>query len=67
MNPNCRFILLDKTEQLDAESMTEFDKWCEEQDIQCICTRVSTGGECSLIIVDGEIAVNNLPTNEEEY
>jgi predicted ATP-dependent endonuclease of OLD family len=67
MNPNCRFVLLDKTEQLDAESMTEFDKWCEEQDIQCICTRVSTGGECSLIIVDGEIAVNNLPTNEEEY
>ena len=67
MNPNCRFVLLDKTEQLDTESMTEFDKWCEAQDIQCICTRVSTGGECSLIIVDGEIAVNNLPTNEEEY
>jgi predicted ATP-binding protein involved in virulence len=67
MNPNCRFVLLDKTEQLDAESMSEFDKWCEAQDIQCICTRVSTGGECSLIIVDGEIAVNNLPNNEEEY
>jgi DNA repair exonuclease SbcCD ATPase subunit len=67
MNPKCRFVLLDKTEQLDAESMAEFDKWCEAQDIQCICTRVSTGGECSLIIVDGEIAVNNLPTNEEEY
>lgn len=67
MNPKCRFVLLDKTEQLDAESMAEFDKWCEMQDIQCICTRVSTGEECSLIIVDGEIAVNNLPTNEEEY
>lgn len=67
MNPKCRFVLLDKTEQLDAESMAEFDKWCEAQDIQCICTRVSTGGECSLIIVDGQIAVNNLPTNEEEY
>lgn len=67
MNPKCRFVLLDKTEQLDAESMAEFDKWCEEQDIQCICTRVSTGGECSLIIEDGEIAVNNLTTNEEEY
>lgn len=69
MNPKCRFVLLDKTEQLDAASMGEFDKWCEAEDIQCICTRVSTGGECSIIIADGEVAVNNLNNNnpEEEY
>lgn len=67
MNPKCRFVLLDKTEQLDAVSMGEFDEWCESEDIQCICTRVSTGGECSIIIEDGEVAVNNLKTNEEEY
>ena len=69
MNPKCRFVLLDKTEQLDAASMDEFDKWCEAEDIQCICTRVSTGGECSIIIEDGEVAVNNLKneTQEEEY
>ena len=68
MNPKCRFVLLDKTEQLDAASMGEFDKWCEAEDIQCICTRVSTGGECSIIIEDGEVAVNNLNNNhEEEY
>ena len=68
MNPKCRFVLLDKTEQLDAESMGEFDKWCEAEDIQCICTRVSTGGECSIIITDGEISENHLAdNNEEEY
>ena len=68
MNPKCRFVLLDKTEQLDAASMGDFDKWCEAEDIQCICTRVSTGGECSIIMEDGEIAVNNLKiTQEEEY
>ena len=66
MNPKCRFVLLDKTEQLDADSMGEFDKWCEAEDIQCICTRVSTGGECSIILSEGEIIENNLPNNQEE-
>ena len=66
MNPKCRFVLLDKTEQLDAASMGEFDKWCEDQDIQCICTRVATDGTCDLIIEDGEVAVNNLKTTQEE-
>lgn len=66
LNPKCRFVLLDKTEQLDAANMDEFDKWCESQDIQCICTRVSTGGECSIILSEGEVAVDNLK-NEEEY
>lgn len=70
LNPKCRFVLLDKTEQLDAGNMEEFGKWCEAQDLQCICTRVSLGGECDLIIEDGEVAVNKLPTTtteEEEY
>lgn len=70
INPKCRFVLLDKTEQLDAINMEEYGKWCEAQDLQCICTRVSLGGECDLIIEDGEVAVNKLPTTtteEEEY
>lgn len=69
MNPKCRFVLLDGTEQLDTKNMGEFGKWCEAQDIQCICTRVSTGSECSIIIEEGEVAVNNLKseTQEEEY
>jgi DNA repair exonuclease SbcCD ATPase subunit len=53
LNPECRVVLLDKLEQLDLETLTEFGKWLETQDLQCIATRVSTGDECTLIIEDG--------------
>ena len=55
INPSCRFVLMDKLEQLDLTTLAEFDKWLKTQDLQCIATRVSTGGECSLIIEDGEV------------
>ena len=55
INPSCRFVLMDKLEQLDLTTLAEFDKWLKTQDLQCIATRVSTGGECSLIIQDGEV------------
>lgn len=53
VNPTCRFVLMDKLEQLDLDTLKEFDAWLRTQDLQCIATRVSTGGECSLIIEDG--------------
>lgn len=53
VNPSCRFVLMDKLEQLDLDTLKEFDAWLRTQDLQCIATRVSTGGECSLIIDDG--------------
>lgn len=53
VNPSCRFVLMDKLEQLDLDTLKEFDAWLKTQDLQCIATRVSTGGECSLIIEDG--------------
>lgn len=55
VNPSCRFVLMDKLEQLDLDTLKEFDDWLKTQDLQCIATRVSTGGECSLIIEDGEV------------
>lgn len=55
INPSCRFVLMDRLEQLDLTTLAEFDKWLKTQDLQCIATRVSTGGECSLIIEDGEV------------
>lgn len=55
INPSCRFVLMDKLEQLDLTTLAEFDKWLKTQDLQCIATRVSTGGECSLIIENGEV------------
>lgn len=54
LNPNCGFVLLDKLEQMDAETLREFGKWLESEGLQVIATRVSTGGECSIIIEDGE-------------
>lgn len=54
LNPNCKFVLLDKLEQLDLETLTEFDNWLVENGLQCIATRVSTGEECALVIEDGE-------------
>ena len=56
LNPSCKFVLLDKLEQLDLETLGEFDNWLKENDLQCIATRVSTGGECALVIEDGEAA-----------
>lgn len=53
LNPNCGFVLLDKLEQLDLDTMQEFGKWLEQNDLQAIATRVSVGGECSIIISDG--------------
>lgn len=53
LKPECRFVLVDKLEQLDAETLREFSAWAAENDMQVIGTRVSTGSECSIIIEDG--------------
>lgn len=54
LNPNCGFVLLDKLEQMDTDTLREFGGWLESEGLQVIATRVSTGGECSIIIEDGE-------------
>lgn len=56
INPKCGFVLLDKVEQLDADTLLSFGSWLEEQGLQAIATRVSTGPECSIIIEDGFVA-----------
>ena len=56
INPKCGFVLLDKLEQLDADTLLSFGSWLEEQGLQAIATRVSTGPECSIIIEDGFVA-----------
>lgn len=52
-NPQCGFVLLDKLEQMDIDTMNEFGKWLQDNDLQAIATRVSTGDECSIFIEDG--------------
>lgn len=53
LNPECGFVLLDKLEQMDTDTLKEFGEWLEREDLQAIATRVSTGDECSIIIEDG--------------
>lgn len=53
LNPECEFVLLDKLEQMDLDTLNEFNEWLETQGLQVIATRVSTGDECSVIIEDG--------------
>ncbi len=56
LNPQCGFVLIDKLEQMDLETMQEFGRWLEAEGLQAIATRVSTGNECSIVISDGYVA-----------
>jgi hypothetical protein len=54
MNPNCGFVLMDKLEQMDKETLKEFGEWCEAEGIQVIATRVTSDeDDCTIIIEDG--------------
>lgn len=53
LNPECGFVLMDKLEQMDMDTLNEFGEWLKEHDLQVIATRVSTGDECSILIEDG--------------
>lgn len=55
LNPKCGFVLLDKLEQMDMNTLNEFGEWLEAEGLQAIATRVSTGDECSIIIEDGYV------------
>lgn len=61
LNPECGFVLLDKLEQFDLETLEDFGAWAEKEELQIIATRVSDGkdGSCSIIIEDGQIAAQN--------
>ncbi|MFT8406136.1 AAA family ATPase [Liquorilactobacillus nagelii] len=65
LKPDCGFILLDKLEQMDMVTLTEFGKWLEQEGLQAIATRVSTGGECSIIIDDGYVVKGQEQTIEQ--
>ena len=60
LNPKCGFVLIDKLEQMDLETLNDFGKWLETENLQAIATRVSTGSECSIIIEDGYVKEKNI-------
>lgn len=63
LNPKCGFVLLDKLEQMDMKSLNEFGQWLEQEGLQAIATRVSTGDECSIIIEDGYVKGQEITEN----
>jgi len=72
INANCNFVLMDKLEQFDMETLNEFEKWCESKGLQVIATRVSTGGECKIVIEDGfvvgqeDVVIDKTPTKAKK-
>lgn len=64
LNPECGFVLLDKLEQMDLDTLHEFGAWLESEGLQAIATRVSTGDECSIIIEDGYVQGMEIPKAE---
>jgi hypothetical protein len=61
LNPACGFVLLDKLEQMDEETLNSFGAWIESEGLQAIATRVSTGNECTIIIENGTVKGSDKP------
>ena len=55
VNPKCGFVLLDRLEAFDLSQLGKFDAWLKQHGLQAICTRVSTGDECTIVIEDGVV------------
>ncbi len=67
LKPECGFVLLDRLEQMDMNTLEEFGHWLEQENLQAIATRVSTGGECKIIIEDGyAVEQQEQPETESE-
>ena len=58
LKPDCGFVLIDKLEQMDKVTLEQFGSWLEQEGLQAIATRVSTGDECSILIEDGYSVIN---------
>lgn len=65
LKPECGFVLLDKLEQFDTETLDEFGTWLEGEGLQVIATRVSTGDECQIIIEDGYVKGEETPAKPQ--
>ena len=66
LNPNCGFVLLDKLEQMDMDTLHEFGNWLEAEGLQAIATRVSIGDECSILIEDGYVVGQERPAEPKK-
>lgn len=57
LKPQCGFVLLDKLEQLDKDTLARFGNWLTKEGLQVIATRVTTDiNDCTILIEDGRVA-----------
>jgi hypothetical protein len=57
INPDAKIVLVDRLEVMDTDSMAEYAKWCDDNQVQVIATRVTTRtDEADWIIEDGMVA-----------
>lgn len=66
LNPDCGFVLMDKLEQMDPETLRAFGAWLEKEGLQVIATRVGTDDTCSIIIEDGYVKHEAQPQTTEK-
>ena len=66
LNPDCGFVLMDKLEQMDPETLRDFGAWLEKENLQVIATRVGTDDTCSIIIEDGYVKHEAQPQSTEK-
>lgn len=66
LKPKCGFVLIDKLEQMDQDTLSDFGKWLESEGLQAIAARVSTGDECTIIIENGEAVGQSIPFDNQE-
>lgn len=55
LKPECGFVLIDGLEAMDLNSLAEFGKWLEQENLQAIAARVTSGEEATIIIEEGEV------------
>lgn len=55
MKPECGFCLVDRLESFDLRELKDFAEWAGLEGLQVIGTRVSDGGECTIVIEDGTV------------
>lgn len=67
VKPECGFVLLDKLEAMDIDTLFDFNDWLRDRGLQGIGTRVSTGDECAIVIEDGMVSTPELIRKRKEY
>ena len=51
---------------MDVNTLNEFGAWLEQEGLQAIATRVSTGEECQIIIEDGYSVINESAATKKQ-